>query len=288
LAYAVVLLTLLAACATRMQPQPGEIWDVAQQRVLTREQALDAMAAADHVLLGEKHDNPLHHSLQAEIVAALVARGRKPALVLEMLDTDHAPALERHLASRPREAEGFAAAVGWRWPDWPLYQPIVATALAADLPMRAGNLGRADTREVMRQGYQAVPLLRPLLDRPFPPQAEDALLAQLEASHCGQVPRERLRPMLQVQRTRDAALAAAMNSAPQSVLIAGAEHGRTDRGVPWVLAALAPDKRVVSLAFVELRDGKPSAELPFDLVWFTPEFQRPDPCANFPTRRSGS
>jgi uncharacterized iron-regulated protein len=272
------------SCALRPTVD-GEIWDAARGQSVTSEQALARLAASDHVLLGEKHDNPEHHRLQAELLAELIRLGRRPALVLEMLDSEHAEPLARHLAGRPSNAEGFAQAVGWRWPDWPQYQPIVATALAHGLPVKAGNLGRLDTREVMRTGYAAVPLLRSLLDRPLAPAAERGLLDQLEASHCGKVPRERLQPMLRVQRARDAAMAAAMAAAAQSVLIAGSEHTRTDRGVPVELALLAPGRAIVSLAFVERRVGEPlPAELPWNLVWFTAPFPRPDPCANFPSR----
>jgi uncharacterized iron-regulated protein len=91
--------------------------------------------------------------------------------------------------------------------------------------------------------------------------------------------------MLRVQRARDAAMAAAMAAQPQSVLIAGAEHVRKDRGVPWVLLSSTPGKRILSLAFIELRDGQtPPRDLPFDLVWFTAEQPRGDPCAQFAPR----
>ena len=50
----------------------------------------DIAAARDFVLLGEKHDNPDHHRLQAWMIDALVARGRRPAIAMEMLDAEQA------------------------------------------------------------------------------------------------------------------------------------------------------------------------------------------------------
>lgn len=278
---AALLSLLLAACAMpEPAPRRGEIWDGALTRSFTREEAMTRLAGADHVLLGEKHDNAEHHRLQAEIVREIAARGRRPALVLEMLGHDQAPALATYLAGRPGDARGFVAAVGWRWNDWPMYEPILTAALGAEWPIAAGNLGRDTTRAIMRGGSEATASLPPL-----PSGAEAALLDQLEASHCGHVPRERLGPMLQVQRARDGSMAAAMAANPQSVLITGAEHARTDRGVPWMLRGLAPGKRVLALAFVELRDGAPPPrELPFDVVWFTAEKERGDPCAQFAPR----
>lgn len=280
---ALLTLFLTACAAPGSAPRIGEIRE--GPRTLTRAEAIARLAAADHVLLGEKHDNAEHHRLQAEIVRELAARGRGPALVLEMLDDSQAPLLAMWRANRPPDMGAFVTSVGWRWNDWPLYEPILRAALEADLPIVAGNLAREATRGVMRDGYASLGALRPALDRPLPDGAEAALLDQLEASHCGHVPRERLGPMLRVQRARDASMAAAMAAQPQSVLIAGAEHVRTDRGVPWVLRELAPGKRVIALAFVELRDGEPPpAALPFDLVWFTPPAERGDPCAQFAPR----
>lgn len=283
----------LAACAAACTgwpppPRSDSLWDAATRQPLTREQALRRMAAADHLVLGERHDNPMHHRLQAEIVGALAARGRHPAVVFEMLDSEQIAPLAAHLAARPTDADGLGDAVGWPtsgWPDWALYKPIAVAALAAGLPIVAGNLGRATTRAVSREGYAGLgdnAALRRAVERPLPADVEPALLADLETAHCGHVPRDRLAPMLRVQRARDASMALAMAAHPQSVLIAGTEHGRNDRGVPWVLRDLAPGKRVVSLAFVELAVGAaPPAELPWDLVWFTEPVERGDPCARF-------
>ena len=80
-------------------------------------------------------------------------------------------------------------------------------------------------------------------------------------------------------------------TADGAVLIAGAGHARTDRGVPWVLAQLPKSKgqKTFSLGFVEVAAGAtdPSAyaaayggkALPFDAVWFTPALDDEDPCA---------
>jgi uncharacterized iron-regulated protein len=66
------------------------------------------------------------------------------------------------------------------------------------------------------------------------------------------------------------------------VLIAGAGHARTDRGVPLHLARMAPDAKILSLAFVEADDESTEADvaaLPFDVVWFTARVENVDHCA---------
>jgi uncharacterized iron-regulated protein len=73
-----------------------------------------------------------------------------------------------------------------------------------------------------------------------------------------------------------------------ALLIAGAGHVRTDRGVPFHLGRRVPDASLVSLAFLEVdAEAKAPAEyaarfegtLPFDYVWFTPRIDDTDPCA---------
>jgi uncharacterized iron-regulated protein len=66
------------------------------------------------------------------------------------------------------------------------------------------------------------------------------------------------------------------------VLIAGAGHARTDRGVPFHLSRMAPDARVLSLAFIEASDGQAAdadlSGLPYDFVWVTARVDDTDHC----------
>ena len=114
--------------------------------------------------------------------------------------------------------------------------------------------------------------------------AQDAELRhQVDVGHCGALPPAMIAPMALAQRARDAALAAAMISAPAGVrvvLVAGNGHVRRDIGVPHYLAASA--ENIVSIAFLERgSDGGMVADGPYDLAWFTAPVERPDPCASF-------
>ena len=76
-----------------------------------------------------------------------------------------------------------------------------------------------------------------------------------------------------------------------AIVVAGAGHVRNDYGIPVYLRAKAPDKRVISIAFVEVDKQKtepqsyalayPDGRLPFDYVWFTPRVDDEDPCEKF-------
>ena len=257
-----------------------------------------ALSAAPFVLLGEKHDNPDHHALQAWVLAALAGAGRRPAVALEMIGADQAPALAAYLAQPGADAAGLGPAIGWDktgWPAWPLYQPIAAVALAHGLPIVAGGMARATQRSVGRDGLGAQTVefrTRLDLNHDYTPPAAASLRRELAASHCGLLPDAALARMSDVQRTVDAHMALSMVEAGAvdgAVLIAGGGHVRRDRAVPWHLARLAPGRNVATLGFIEVDadrndpraygiDSESGAPL-FDFVWFTPRVDDIDPCA---------
>jgi uncharacterized iron-regulated protein len=310
-----ILLTVLAAgCAARggvtlapwqaplerEHPLTGRIWEVMGARFVDSSAVTRRLTGARYVLLGEKHDNPDHHAIQAVLVRALLASGRRPAVAFEQLTADQAPALARHLAAAPRDAAGVAEAVNWKrsgWPDFTLYQPIVEAALEAGVPVLAANIGNATIRSVARGEPNALPAelaARYALDRPLAPAAQERLTAEIRDGHCGHLPAARVDSMVLAQRARDATLAesVARADADGGVLIAGNGHVRTDHGVPMYLAVRVPGAAIVAVAPLEVREGLTKPEdyaaqyggaLPFDFVWFTPRMDYKDPCAGFPT-----
>ena len=79
----------------RNHPLTGRIWDVSSDRFIDRKTLVERLARADFVLLGERHDNPDHHMLQAEVLRDLIAVGRRPAVGFEMLGLDDASIIAR-------------------------------------------------------------------------------------------------------------------------------------------------------------------------------------------------
>lgn len=283
-------------------PLVGTIWLPGEGRRATPDELVERLVAQDLVLLGERHDNADHHALQAWTVARLVEAGRRPALVLEMLSADQAAALETWRATQPTTAEGLGAAVGWEdsgWPDWSLYAPIAERVVAARLPVLAANLGHGAVFRLAREGLAALSdeeRRRAALDAPLPTELQTDLEAELVAGHCGHAAPAMLAGLAAVQRARDGSFArtlldgAAGPGADGAVLIAGNGHTRRDRGVPWYLARLAPDRRVATVAFLEVVAGWTTpadyaaafgGDLPYDAVWFTPRVDDVDPCEEF-------
>lgn len=278
----------------RDHPLVGRIWDPRSGRFTDEAALAAAVSAADVVLLGEMHDNVDHHLLQARLVRAALASGRRPALAFEMLTSDQQPAVDAALARSPRDPDALGKA--WNeggWPDFYMYRPIFQAGLEGGLAVIAANLPRKVVRAVVSKGVEALDApLRARLAKAEPLSAPlvELLRAEMRESHCGELPESLLDPLILAQRARDAEMAVRIEEAGGrgAILIAGRGHVRADRGVPAYVRRDAPDRKVVSVAFFEVEPGqKEAAEynepgesgpLPFDYAVFTPAQEREDPC----------
>ncbi len=311
--FRLALTLALAACASRTGPPAGAMlhrdhplagrtFDVRAGRFADLPALEAALRPADFVLLGETHDNPDHHLLQARLLGALVAAGRRPAVAFEMLDVQQQAAVDAALARAPHDPDALAEAVGWAksgWPAFSLYRPVFEAALHAGLPIVAVSLTRKRAREVVSRGSEALtPAVRALLERegPLPEEVARKLRAEMDESHCNELPGSMLDPMVLMQRARDATMATRLAEAarPAGVLVLGAGHARVDHGVPAHLALVAPGRRSISVGFLEVDPAKRTPDayaqefgaggLPFDYVVFTPAAARADPCESLRKR----
>jgi uncharacterized iron-regulated protein len=271
-------------------PLAGRIYRVAEGTPVSEAQLVADAAGADFVLIGERHDNPEHHRLQARLVAALQQRSERPrAVAFEMIPAWRQLEIVEYLAADGDPA-GLGEVVAWDasgWPEWAWYRPIAETALASDAQIVAADLGTAEKRATFVQGAQAFRpafVQRTGLGEPWPAPMMVALQDELRAAHCGQIPGSVVIGMMRVQRARDAMMAdrlAATSGRGGGILIAGNGHVRNDRGVPWYLARLRPGARSLSIGLLEVRDEvlQRRTDLPYDYVWFTPRVDEAgDPC----------
>jgi uncharacterized iron-regulated protein len=117
------------------------------------------LARADVVYVGEKHDDPKHHEIQARIVEELWSRGRLHAVGMEMFQRRFQKHLDDYVEGRTGEAE-MLERTGWkeRWGfDFALYRPILEFARSKRLPVVALNV-EDEVRVKMREGgIDAVP-----------------------------------------------------------------------------------------------------------------------------------
>ncbi len=199
-------------------PLAGTIWN-SKFEAVTIGELENALANARFVLLGEIHDNPDHHRLQARLIDALVSKGRRPAVVFEMIPANLQPELDRHVEGGASEAGKLGKTLRWEergWPDWAIYQPIAEAALSAALPLKAGALG-ADVQKALAKGEKSPIYAQAMkeldLARPQRPEAAEAEAQEIKEGHCNLLPAAAVEPMITRQRALDATLAKAMVSA---------------------------------------------------------------------------
>ena len=137
---------------------PGAMVSTATGAAITADGVAAAADGHRFVYLGENHDHPLHHKMQAAIIEALVRRGRSVVVGFEMF-------------TRPVQSSLNPWTLGWwdrdefiersewktQWGfDFALYEPIFNVVRANRLPMIALNVPRDWVRAVGRGGAGAL------------------------------------------------------------------------------------------------------------------------------------
>ena len=267
--------------------------------------AASLVPATPIILLGETHDNPDHHALQAALIGLFACASTAPqAAVFEHIRADQQPALDRFTefnakARRLGNSGDLLRFLDWDNSGWPaarMFLPLFDAVIAARLAILPGDPPRARVRGLARNEPGAVSdadRARLRLDASLPQPLTDALMIELRGSHCGALPESAIAPMSAAQRYRDAHLADAMLAAAANsngaVLLAGNGHVRTDRAVPWHIRQRKPDAPILAIMAVEVEDGQtdPMTYVPrapdntpaVDYIVFTPRAERADPCA---------
>jgi len=262
----------------------------------------EAATKAQLVLVGEIHPNADHHQLQAEVLAAVVASGKQPTVVWEMIPAARQPQLDEWSAARSPDAGALGQTLEWHkggWPAWSLYQPIAQVAALKSLKMIGTALPRDTMMTIGRQevdGLAESLRERLHLELVLGERAQAGLMKSLRAGHCDLLPDSALAPMSVAQRARDGAMADAMlrdSESGHSVLIAGNGHIRQDWGVGALLSRLSPGARILSIAQIEVEADlsdprayfeQQDAANGYDFIIFTPRAEIKDYCAELRKR----
>ncbi|MEM7498008.1 MAG: ChaN family lipoprotein [Pseudomonadota bacterium] len=272
------------------------VWSTAEARAITPATLVERLRGAQVVILGEIHDNPVHHARQAWLIGKLEPEG----VAFEMVPEGSEKGIAVFLGDGG-EAGEIGPAIGWErlgWPDWALYRPVFEAA--GEARIAGGGVALAEIRRAIAEGAAGVEGSRAGeggLDRPLPAAEQTALEAEMVAAHCDMLPASAAPGMVEAQRLRDLRFARAAlrareggDASAQAVLVTGNGPARADRGVPVYLERLAPALEVVSLGQVEVAPGLTAAsdyaggtgDLPYDYVWFSAGVEdRDDPCDAF-------
>lgn len=279
----------------------GKVWNVAEARFVDQNELIADVKERDFVLLGETHNNPDHHILQAYIIKSLVSLGRRPIISLEMLNMSQTDALTNFSASYPKSSENFFKAMSWEnsgWPESELYTPIIDEALTANLNISAVNISRQKTKNLMAFGLEGLTpgrIKQLQVDKPLPKITQDLLKDEIQKSHCGYATKDLLDKMVFAQFVKDAHMAWVISKSKKqngAVLIAGVGHIRKDWAIPFHLKRLMPNATIATIAFLEVIQGGQTiadysmnsekiSDIPYDYIWFTPRADNENACEKF-------
>ena len=276
-------------------PFVGKIFNSRTSKFLPLNDLLVAVEGASYLLLGEKHDNPDHHHLQAAILDYLIAKQLISQVAFEMLDTDAKDLLDDIQQQQLSSLDELKNYLQWDeegW-NWSFYGPLVDALYRGGISMTAANINSARMMQVYSEALPAT--IQGVLDA----STMEQLNFDIDESHCGLLPKSQFPAMVRVQQYRDFIMAGSMNSTDQdklSVLVAGNYHIRQDLGVPNYLRAqnMQPDdapinNNIVALSFMEVDPEitDPSEYLQqfgavpaYDFIWFTPAISNEDYCAS--------
>ena len=152
-------LVLAAVCSLLLLQGPAyvpeRVYDTRQQAFIDFEVMLARLMDADVVFVGEMHDDPNTHRLEAAILDGLQRRNRAPVVSLEMFERDAQGALDAYLSGRISEEEMLKTSRPW--PRYATdYRPLVERAKASRWPVIAANVPRAIAQKVAKAGKSAI------------------------------------------------------------------------------------------------------------------------------------
>lgn len=169
-------LLLIGGCATTREQHPNPLLDMpttqadamiivgSDNTAIPWETLVEQAAGADIVVLGEQHDDPFAHRVQAALIEALAAR-EKVAVCMEMFERDEQPIVDAFLAGTISQ-ESLVEATDSR--DWgaegawdSFYQPIVDAAKKHGSPVIAANAPRRFVRLARTEAFDGLAAFTP-------------------------------------------------------------------------------------------------------------------------------
>ncbi len=263
-------------------PLVGRIWSTKNNAFVSTKSLIAAANKVPLVLVGERHDQPDHHRLQAWIVANLAA----PAVVgFEMLNESQEKAVNASSGS-----DELAETSKWDqsgWPDFAIYKPIFDAAFERGHQIKAIHPKRARLRALMMK-----PTSQPTdqtASQPADPATKMSaagkaqLHRDIKVGHCGHASPKLLKAMVRAQVFKDRWMVdkiQAFRAKSTGVVIAGNGHVRKDYGMPNYI-----DHPSISIGLIEVSKERLNATEyspnRYDFLWFTPRLDDVDACEKY-------
>lgn len=274
----------------------GKIWDVKGKHFIERGELLEKIRQNEFILMGETHDNSLHHEYESWVINNIDTSGFTAYVAMEMVSDDQWDLIKGKEYNNSKSLIDDLDQVKNTWKYNPRYEPVFNTILHAGYAILPANLDRKSIMNIARKGRKNVPLkIQSYLDRnSLSDEQKKGLEREIEMSHCGMGNPHMIKAMMLTQTVKDAVMADSLfriTNVNKRILVSGSGHTRNDRGVPMYIRGEKGDARILTLAWLEVIDDLTEVSqyadrwggksLPFDYAWFTPRVDRPDPCASF-------
>ena len=259
----------------------GKIWSTQANDFVGMTDLFQALAAHDVVLVGERHDHPDHHRLQAQILEQV---GPSALVGFEMLDEQDESSVTAGMS-----ADQIARASEWAqsgWPNFELYRPIFDVVNRLRMTPLAIHPSRQRLMRRARQPDKFAEENATYLSRLSKPGIAN-LRADIDRGHCGNAAGAMIDMMVGAQVFKDHWMASQVTSALEreqagrrAVIIAGNGHVRRDYGLPNHLR-----QKTMSIGLIEVQKDHLTiadyAPKRFDYIWFTPRLNDDDPCEKY-------
>ena len=139
---------------------PERVYDTRRHAFADLEVMLADLAKADIVFVGEQHDDPNTHRLEAAILDGLRRRGVTVSVSLEMFERDTQGSVNSYLSGGISEDEFLKSSRPW--PRYATdYRPVVELARSWGFPLIAANIPRRFASSVAKTGLSALDALTP-------------------------------------------------------------------------------------------------------------------------------
>ena len=201
-----VVLYLFCGCATtskivmRDDPLIGTVVKGTTGEPVGFASLMDTLIHSDIIYLSEKHDNPMHHAIQHQVIQALIDQGRAPTLGFEFFSYQNTPLLlnlvdasrKAHTPKMEKKVEQrIRGQLGWNNQSdtmWGYYWDLIRLGVDNYLPVAGLDLSTTQKRRITRKGLNGLsPIeLQQLFSTKLSNTAYESYMKSIFVSvHCG-------------------------------------------------------------------------------------------------------
>lgn len=136
----------------------GQAINTSSGKRITFDELILALGSKDIIFIGEVHDNPEHHLIQAQVLQAMMTRYGPVDIAAEAFQHNRQAVIDRYLNDKISE-DAFLKEVDWKkeWGfDYSFYRPWLLAAREAGSRLYGINAPREIVKKVSRSGLESL------------------------------------------------------------------------------------------------------------------------------------